>query len=1203
MNINEKTIHCVKICTIFFTTLLMSASIFGQNSLQVVKPTVSSMKLEKITKPASEIKSTFDGHIVRTPKLGYHPKHDWPLHEKTNKEALPLGIDPAWQINYPDPNRQRNLINQWEGQGPDGGFNPGDPSLDVGPNHVVQMVNSVGGSNVQVWDKSGNSLANFTFDDPQFSNISGAGDPIVIYDQLADRWLLSEFGDVGNVLIVAISQTPDPAGAYFVYSYNTPAFPDYPKYGIWNDSYIVTTNEANSRIYALDRTAMLAGNPAPTAQDFDLTNFNTIGFQAGTPVNLDGMTLPPAGSPAMIMRMADDGWTGVTQDRLEIFELTLDFATPANSSLTGPINLPTQPFDTELNGFTSFSAIAQPGSTIELDPLREVLMNKIIYRNFGTHESLVCNHVTDVTGNDDAGVRWYELRRTGGTAGSWVIHQQGTYSPDNTSRWMASIGINVDGSIGLAYNVSDATSVFPGLRYTGRKECDPLGNMTFPETTIIDGSAANASNRYGDYNTLSVDPTDGTFWFTGQYNPTSTWATRVANFEIPFDCFGIKLTPVDLTQTVCQPTDATYDFDMELIGGFTGNVTFSAAGLPAGTTATFSTNPASADGTYTMTVAGTGAAAAGTYTITITGVDGAESDDIMVELIIDAQLNTAAALLTPPNGAPAESTSPSYTWSAVPGANSYDIIVATDMALTNVVETATVTSTSYMGNTLNTLTQYYWTVVPSNSCGPSSNTTVFDFTTANIVCVSYPSTDTPLTLNDVSINTSSILIGDVGNITDVNILSLTITHTFTGDLDISLTSPNGTVAIIFNDQCAGDNNILTDIDDAGGAVVCPIAGGVIAPVDPFSVFNGESISGVWTLTIEDDASGDVGTLDGWTLELCGNISAPNCPTTAPTLTSPADMAIDEILAPGFSWTAVPDAVQYTIEIATDAAFTNIVVTDVSNSTSYTPSMDLNAQTTYYWRVTGFNSCGSGPASSAFQFTTANIVCMSYASTDTPIVIPDTAPPNINTSTITVPDMMTITDVNVLSLEILHTFIGDLIITLTHVDTGTSAQLMNDQCGTEEDILGDFDDSGVTIPCPPSGGVYAPINPFSVFNGEDFNGTWTLTIEDEANVDGGSLESWTLELCGITPSAPCPPEYANATELTGTQSVNADFETDGIIESTQTVDSGSTVDYDSAISVLLKEDFETILGVSFHAFIDGCGGAMLRSEENDGLQNK
>ena len=258
----------------------------------------------------------------------------------------------------------------------------------------------------------------------------GSGDPIVLYDQDADRWMMSEFANAGNHLHVAISQTPNPAGSWHIYIYDTPSFPDYPKYGIWNDAYVVTTNETGpNAIYALDRTKMLAGQ-ANNAQRFTVPTFGTIGFQALTPVDVDGITNPAAGDNPLVMRMADDAWdSSIPNDLLEIWEFDIDFNNQNNSSLTLSLQLPTSPFDTELCGYTSFSCIDQPGSNTDLDPLREVIMNKAHYRNFGTHESIVCSHVTDVTGNDDAGVRWYELRRTGG--GLWSIYQEGTYSPDN----------------------------------------------------------------------------------------------------------------------------------------------------------------------------------------------------------------------------------------------------------------------------------------------------------------------------------------------------------------------------------------------------------------------------------------------------------------------------------------------------------------------------------------------------------------------------------------------------------------------------------------------------------------------------------------------------------------------------------------------------------------------------------------------------
>ena len=471
--------------------------------------------------------------ITKTEKLGVHVKSDWNLHQNVNPNALPNGMDPALQHAYATPAPPTKALTQnWDGMGYTG-VNPADPTVDVGPNHVVQMINGASGARIQIWDKSGNSLMASTYFDNFVSMPTGAGDPIVLYDERADRWFISEFSAAGNNLHIAISTTPDPTGSYYTYSFNSPGgFPDYPKYSIWENEYVMTANVNTPDIFAMNRADMLAG-VATTAQQFSQSNFGTIGFQASTPVSLNGTTLPPSGQPALLMRMRDDAWAGSASDALEMWELDIDWVTPGNSSLSQVQTLVTAPHETELCGFTSFSCIPQPSGANALDPLRELLMNRIHYRNFGTHESIVTAHVTDVNGSDLAGIRWYELRRTGGTGGTWSIYQQGTYSPDSDHRWMPSIGISASGAIGLAYSVSSGTT-FPSLRYTGRKECDALGVMTEGETTIIAGSASNASNRWGDYFAMGLDPSDGeTFYFTGVYNPTTQWQTRIAAFSMP----------------------------------------------------------------------------------------------------------------------------------------------------------------------------------------------------------------------------------------------------------------------------------------------------------------------------------------------------------------------------------------------------------------------------------------------------------------------------------------------------------------------------------------------------------------------------------------------------------------------------------------------------------------------------------------------
>ena len=416
------------------------------------------------------------------------------------------------------------------------GVNPPDTVGDVGPNHYVQMINGSGGALLTIHDKStGAVIAGPSALDSLGSGFcgNGLGDPIVLYDRLGDRWLLSEFSSSGNRMCVYISQTPDPvAGGWFAYDFQAPSFPDYPKYGVWPDAYYVGTNESSTALYAFDRTAMLAGAPA-TSQRLTVPDLGGFGFQMVTPSDLDGTTPPPAGSPNYFMRHRDDeshnGGPDPTQDFLEIFEFSVDFANAANTTLTGPITIGVAEFDSSLCGLTSFSCIQQPGTNTRLDPLREVTMWRVQYRNFGSHETIVGNLATDVNGADQSGVRWFELRKSGGSG--WSLFQEGTYAPDSDSRWMGSAAMDASGNIAVGYNVS-SSSTFPGLRYAGRLATDPAGSLPQGEGSLIEGTASNGSNRYGDYSSLNVDPADGcTFWFTGEWNSAGTWSTRIGTFR------------------------------------------------------------------------------------------------------------------------------------------------------------------------------------------------------------------------------------------------------------------------------------------------------------------------------------------------------------------------------------------------------------------------------------------------------------------------------------------------------------------------------------------------------------------------------------------------------------------------------------------------------------------------------------------------
>lgn len=423
----------------------------------------------------------------------------------------------------------------------DTGVVPPDTVGEIGSGHYIQMVNNIDSSTVIVFDKNGVVQAGPFVLSGLWSGGGvcqfGSGDPIVLYDSLADRWLMSEFAGIGNHLCVYISQTSDPiAGGWFNYDFSVPNFPDYPKYAVWPDAYYVSSNEFSPAAYALDRDQMLNGLPA-TFQRFTATDLGGFPFQALIPSDLDGATAPPAGSPNYFMRHRDDevhnpGSDDPTQDFLEIWEFAVDFVTPANSTFSLATTIPVAEFDSDLCGLFSFECFRQPGTATGLDPLREVVMWRLQYRNFGTHETLVGNFVTDVDGTDHGGIRWFELRKAG--ANPWSLFQEGTYAPDADSRWMGSIAMDGAGNIALGYSVS-STSLFPSIRYTGRLAGDPPGSMPQGENSILEGSfSQSGTTRWGDYSSMNVDPVDDcTFWYTNEYmaNGANQWSTRIARFS------------------------------------------------------------------------------------------------------------------------------------------------------------------------------------------------------------------------------------------------------------------------------------------------------------------------------------------------------------------------------------------------------------------------------------------------------------------------------------------------------------------------------------------------------------------------------------------------------------------------------------------------------------------------------------------------
>ncbi|MDJ0840520.1 MAG: immune inhibitor A [Acidobacteriota bacterium] len=654
---------------------------------------------------------------------------------KNAQETKPKGqVDKLMSAQGRAPQRVLSgPANNLNGQGYTG-VNPPDTVGDVGKDYYIQSINGSGGAVYTIYNKSNGSVAAgpFSMDALGSGNCgSGLGDPIILYDELAERWMISEFSNSGNLMCVYVSQTSNPiSGGWYNYSFAGNSFPDYPKYGIWPDAYYVGTNESTIGIYAFDRNAMLNGQAA-TSQRFSTSDLSGFGFQMIPPVDHSGTAAPPANSPGLFIRHRDtevhSGLTDASNDYLEIFEFNVDWNNSNNSTLTGPTRIAISEIDSSLCGLTSFACIPQPGSSTTLDPLREVVMNTPTYRNMGGYEVIVGNLVTDVNGNDRAGIRWFELRNTGS---GWTLYQEGTYSPDSVNRWMGAIAMDASGNIALGYNVSASSGTFPGLRYTGRLAGDTLGVMTQAETVIVNGSAANASNRYGDYAAMGVDPVDGcTFWFTSQYNVASQWSTRIASFS--FDECGCTPTSAPTGVSATANGNNNIDVSWNSVAGATSYRIYRAdgTGCPAGsyTQIGTSTTTSFSDGTVSGGIS---------YAYVVTAYVDAENCE-SEQSACDAATATGACT-TPPTFAGADAATNLQTaqcaiqvsWSAGT-ANcgtgvTYNVYRSTTSGFTpsgaNAI-TSGETGLSYTDTTAQNATTYYYIVRAEDSSGNEDTNT------------------------------------------------------------------------------------------------------------------------------------------------------------------------------------------------------------------------------------------------------------------------------------------------------------------------------------------------------------------------------------------------------------------------------------------------------------------------------------------------
>jgi Secretion system C-terminal sorting domain len=498
---------------------------------------------EMVGQPAFHISGKIDYMVPNNKYL--------PPHRTISENSI---VDP-WLQTKEGLRAPGDIIMNMEGINNRNGYYPPDVSGDVGPNHYMMMINC----SYQIWNKTGTSLlgpfnlSTIWSELPSPLDTMNSGDPVVLYDGLANRWFASQMALPNYPLgpfyeLVAVSTTPDPTGTWYTYAYSFTNMNDYPKFGVWPDGYYMsanlftptTFNFVGCALCVIDRNTMLTGGVA-TMQEFDLTNPLTAPWSI-LPSHCTGAA-PPAGSNNYFVWSHDDAWYGGS-DELQVIEFHTDWTTPANSHLVRAISLP-------ITAYTTMSTkIPQPGTSNYLDPLSERLLQRLQYRNFSDHEAMVVCQTIDA-GNNQAGIRWYNLHKT---TGKWFLYQQGTYAPsDSLHRWMGGISMDATENIALGYSVS-SSSVYPSIRFTGRLAADPIGTMTFGEKTIIDGTGYQDpspshpdANRWGDYTSMSIDPDGITFWYTDEYVQTSgvkNWQTRIASFQM-----GTAL-PVELTSFI-----------------------------------------------------------------------------------------------------------------------------------------------------------------------------------------------------------------------------------------------------------------------------------------------------------------------------------------------------------------------------------------------------------------------------------------------------------------------------------------------------------------------------------------------------------------------------------------------------------------------------------------------------------------------------
>jgi len=544
------------------------------------------------------------------------------------------------------------------------GYIPPDPNIAVGLNHIVQMVNS----QLAVFNKSGALLTGPVALNTLWTSLGGAcagsnaGDPVVQYDVAADRWLVTQLGSTTGPTYsecIAVSATNDPSGSYNLYAYDFgTSLNDYPKFGVWptatNSAYLASYNMFDStgaftgaQLCAYDRHSMLIHSgspasicvPAPLSVNLD-AHGNPVPDGNFLPSDLDGPTPLTDGTPGLFLNFE-------TNSSLRLYQLSVDFTTLTGTLSQAVPDIVVAPFTQACNGG---ACIVQPNSQ-KLDSLGDRLMYRLAYRMFGDHASMVVNH--SVVAGSSVGVRWYELRAPLATStqlpNQFSVVQQGTFAPDSAYRWMGSAAMDGAGNIAIGYSKSSG-SVYPSIAAASRTPATPTGTMGTESILQAGAGAQTTYNRWGDYTSLRIDPSDDTtFWYTNEYYSRNSvlfnfnWSTAIGSFTVAASSsqpdFNLSASPSSLT--IKRGQSASTTVTVTATAG-SNSVNLSVSGLPKGVSASFTPSQvsvtagganASANSILKIT-ANRNATTGGPNIVTITGSNGSASHGIPLSLTI-----------------------------------------------------------------------------------------------------------------------------------------------------------------------------------------------------------------------------------------------------------------------------------------------------------------------------------------------------------------------------------------------------------------------------------------------------------------------------------------------------------------------------------------------------------------------------------------